>query len=67
MRNEVWTEQIVPKFMTISELAIYSGIPSKCIRNMVKNGEVDYFRPGNKTFYVNVDSFMDLCAGRNLK
>lgn len=67
MRNEVGTEQIVPKFMTISELSEYSGIPSKCIRNMIKNGEVDYFRPGNKTFYVNVDSFMALCAGRNLK
>ena len=37
------------------------------LRGMIKNGEVDYFRPGNKTFYVNVDSFMALCAGRNLK
>lgn len=67
MCNDNGIEKIVPKFMTISELTIYSGIPSKCIRNMIKNGEVDYFRPGNKTFYVNVDSFMDLCAGRNLK
>lgn len=67
MCNDNGIEKVVPKFMTISELAIYSGIPSKCIRNMIKNGEVDYFRPGNKTFYVNVDSFMALCAGRNLK
>lgn len=67
MCNETGTERIVPKFMTISELSEYSGIPAKCIRNMIKNGEVDYFRPGNKTFYVNVDSFMSLCAGRNLK
>ena len=65
MRNEVGTEQIVPKFMTISELSEYSGIPAKCIRKMVKSGEVDYFRPGNKTFYVNVESFMALCTGCN--
>ena len=65
MRNEVGTERIVPKFMTISELSEYSGIPAKCIRKMVKNGEVDYFRPGSKTFYVNVESFMALCSGCN--
>lgn len=67
MCNEIETKQIVPKFMTISELAVYSGIPAKSIRKMVNNGEVDYFRPGNKTFYVNVESFMALCAGRNLR
>ena len=65
MRNEVGTEQIVPTFMTIPELPIYSGIPAKCIRKMVKSGEVDYFRPGNKTFYVSVESFMALCTGCN--
>ena len=55
MCNEIGTEQIVPKFMTI---------PGR-IRKMVKNGEVDYFRPGSKTFYVNVESFMALCSGCN--
>ena len=63
MCNEIGTECIVPKFMTISELSEYSGIPAKCIRKMVKSGEVDYFRPGNKTFYVSVESFMSLCTG----
>lgn len=67
MCNEIGTEQIVPKFMTISELAAYSGLPARCIRNMVKNGEVDSFRPGSKTFYVNVESFMAVCTGRNPK
>lgn len=67
MCNEIGTEQIVPKFMTIPDLSKYSGISTGRIRKMVKNGEVDYFRPGSKTFYVNVDSFMALCAGRNLK
>lgn len=67
MYKEISPDQTVPKFMTISELAVYSGIPANCIRSMVKNGEVDYFRPGNKTFYVNVESFMALCAGRNLR
>lgn len=67
MYKEISPEQTVPKFMTISELAVYSGIPAKAIRKMVNSGEVDYFRPGNKTFYVNVESFMALCAGRNLR
>lgn len=67
MYKEISPDQTVSKFMTISELAVYSGIPAKAIRKMVKNGEVDYFRPGNKTFYVNVESFMTLCAGRNLR
>ena len=67
MCNEIGTEQIVPKFMTISELAAYTGFPIRCIRNMVNNGEIDSFRPGSKTFYVNVESFMAVCAGRSLK
>lgn len=50
MCNEIGTEQIVPKFMTIPELSKYSGISTGRIRKMVKNGEVDYFRPGSKTF-----------------
>ena len=65
MCNETGTARIVPKFMTIYELSEYSGIPAKCIRKMVKSGEVDYFRPGSKTFYVNVESFMALCTGCN--
>ena len=67
MCNEIETEQNDPKFMTIPELAAYSGLPARCIRNMVKNGEVDSFRPGSKTFYVNVESFMTVCSGRNSK
>ena len=67
MCNEIGTEQNVPKFMTIPELAANSGLSARCIRNMVKNGEVDSFRPGSKTFYVNVESFMAVCAGRNPK
>lgn len=60
-------EQITPAYMTIPKLAEYSGLPARCIRDMVKNGEVDSFRPGSKTFYVNVESFMAVCAGRNPK
>lgn len=54
MCNEIETEQIVPKFMTISELAAYTGLPIRCIRNMVNNGEIDSFRPGSRT----------ICSGR---
>lgn len=67
MCNEIGTKPNVPKFMTISELSSYSGIPIGLIRKMVKSGEVDYFRPGNKTFYVNVESFLTLCSSCNLK
>ena len=49
MCNEIGTEQLVPKFMTISELAAYTGFPIRCIRNMVNNGEIDSFRPGSRT------------------
>ena len=67
MCNEIETKQIVPKFMTISELAAYTGLPIRCIRNMVNNGEIDSFRPGSRTIYVSVESFMAVCAGRNPK
>lgn len=65
MCNEAGTKWIVPKYMTFSELSEYSGIPIKCIRKMVKSGEVDHFRPGSKTIYVSVESFMALCSGCN--
>ena len=67
MCTEIGTEQIVPKFMTMSELAAYTGFPIRCIRNMVNNGEIDSFRQGSRTIYVNVESFMAVCTGRNQK
>ena len=65
--SEEYKKHDLPEYLTISKLCAYSGIPATYIRKMIKNGEVDYFRPGGKTFYVNVESFMSLCAGQNLR
>mgnify|MGYP003189770204 FL=1 len=56
MCNKVGTENIVPRYRTITELAKESGIPAWVIRQMIKDGDVEYCRPG-KTYYVNGESF----------
>ena len=41
MCNKVGTENIVPRYRTITELAKESGIPAWVIRRMIKDGEVE--------------------------
>ena len=56
MCNKVGTESIVPRYRTVTELAKESGIPAWSIRQILKDGEIEYCKPG-KTFYVNCKSF----------
>lgn len=42
MCNKVGTENIVPRYRTITELAKESGIPAWVIRRMIKDGESFY-------------------------
>lgn len=56
MCNKVGTENIVPRYRTITELAKESGIPAWVIRRMIKDGEVEYCKPG-KTYHVDSESF----------
>lgn len=55
---------IIPKYMTIKDIVAYSGIPANWVRTWIKNGEVESFRPGNKTIFVDVESFMTRCSGK---
>lgn len=65
MCNELKNEYGVPEYMKIKPISAWSGIPEKYIRQMIKNGEVEYFRPGRKSFYVSTKSLMSVCSGCN--
>ena len=47
----------LPEYLTITKLHAYSGIPTAYIRRMIRDGEVEYCKPGAKTFFVKTDSF----------
>ena len=56
MCDKVGSESIVPRYRTVTELAKESGIPAWNIRQMLKDGGIEYCKPG-KTYYVNGESF----------
>ena len=64
MCKEKEIDQITPEYLPISKLEARFGIPSHYIRKMIKFGEVEYCKPGNKTFYVNLKSFKRALQGK---
>lgn len=54
---EEYRKQDLPEYLTVSKLHAYSGIPTAYIRRMIRDGEVEYCKPGAKTIFVKTDSF----------
>lgn len=56
MREEIGKRDL-PEYLTVAKLHEVSGIPAAYIRRMIKDGDVEYCKPGNKTIFVNTASF----------
>lgn len=53
-------KQAVPKFMSARKFADHVGLPPRIVYDLIKTGELEYFKPGTRTIYVLVESYRGL-------